>query len=276
MKTDKSEQEKIYAKIYPSKVPTTDFSCRFWELCENRKKQPILRQKDLINIPLRGQVVFFHQASLSAEMSKRSPALWMKFLWKKWFRPNPLLMNLKTSMKLRSENLFQILFLTDFEDRANLQNFFQEVPKFHFREMKFILFQSLLSFSLSSSLSLLQYQLFFSASRQHFNSVVVFFHPFLRSQFFPSFVFFFNFLFNPVVNHDVHICLLFFKILQIHFLFGKNLFLANSFFKKSVCGCFFATCKNVVFEIVFPKWLLQGRSSLKPKWRKNLASLNSS
>ena len=62
VKKDKSEQEKIYAKIYPSKIPTTDFSCRFWELCENRKKQPILRQKDLINIPLRGQVVFsnFH------------------------------------------------------------------------------------------------------------------------------------------------------------------------------------------------------------------------
>ena len=58
VKKDKSEQEKIYAKIYPSKIPTTDFSCRFWELCENRKKQPILRQKDLINIPLRGQVVF--------------------------------------------------------------------------------------------------------------------------------------------------------------------------------------------------------------------------
>ena len=57
VKTDKSEQEKIYAKIYPSKIPTTDFSCRFWELCENRKK-PILRQKDLVNIPLRGQVVF--------------------------------------------------------------------------------------------------------------------------------------------------------------------------------------------------------------------------
>ena len=58
VKTDKSEQPKIYAKIYPSKIPTTDFSCRFWELCENRKKQPILRQKDLVNMPLRGQVVF--------------------------------------------------------------------------------------------------------------------------------------------------------------------------------------------------------------------------
>ena len=58
VKTDKSEQEKIYAKIYPSKIPTTDFSCRFWELCENRKKKPILRQKELVNMPLRGQVVF--------------------------------------------------------------------------------------------------------------------------------------------------------------------------------------------------------------------------
>ena len=62
VKTDKSEQEKIYAKIYPSKIPTTDFSCRFWELCESsgekKTKQPILRQKELVNIPLRGQVVF--------------------------------------------------------------------------------------------------------------------------------------------------------------------------------------------------------------------------
>ena len=68
VKTDKSEQEKIYAKIYPSKIPTTDFSCRFWELCESsgenaasckkKTKQPILRQKELVNMPLRGQVVF--------------------------------------------------------------------------------------------------------------------------------------------------------------------------------------------------------------------------
>ena len=64
VKTDKSEQEKIYAKIYPSKIPTTDFSCRFWELCEpcypggKKTKQPILRQKEFVNMPLRGQVVF--------------------------------------------------------------------------------------------------------------------------------------------------------------------------------------------------------------------------
>ena len=58
VKTDKSEQEKIYAKIYPSKIPTTDFSCRFWELCEKKQKRAILRQKELVNMPLRGQVVF--------------------------------------------------------------------------------------------------------------------------------------------------------------------------------------------------------------------------
>ena len=63
VKTDKSEQEKIYAKIYPSKIPTTDFSCRFWELCESfpggkKTKQPLLRQKELVNMPLWGQVVF--------------------------------------------------------------------------------------------------------------------------------------------------------------------------------------------------------------------------
>ena len=58
VKTDKSEQEKIYAKIYPSKLPNSDFSCRFWELCPDGKKKPILRQKSLIGMPLQGQVVF--------------------------------------------------------------------------------------------------------------------------------------------------------------------------------------------------------------------------
>ena len=33
LKVDKSEQEKIYAKIYSSKLPNQDFSCRFWQLC---------------------------------------------------------------------------------------------------------------------------------------------------------------------------------------------------------------------------------------------------
>ena len=62
LKTDKSEQEKIYAKIYPSKLPNQDFSCRFWQLCEvkggQKKKKPIPHPTKLINIPLRGQVVF--------------------------------------------------------------------------------------------------------------------------------------------------------------------------------------------------------------------------
>ena len=59
LKTDKSEQEKIYAKIYPSKLPNSDFSCRFWELCDDgTKKKPISKAKKLVNIPLRGQVVF--------------------------------------------------------------------------------------------------------------------------------------------------------------------------------------------------------------------------
>ena len=55
----KSEQEKIYAKIYPSKLPNSDFSCRFWEVCdEGTRKKPISKAKKLVNIPLRGQVVF--------------------------------------------------------------------------------------------------------------------------------------------------------------------------------------------------------------------------
>ena len=62
LKVDKSEQEKIYAKIYPSKLPNQDFSCRFWQLCTVkggiRKKKPLSRPTKLINMPLRGQVVF--------------------------------------------------------------------------------------------------------------------------------------------------------------------------------------------------------------------------
>ena len=61
LKVDKSEQEKIYAKIYPSKLPNQDFSCRFWQLCEvkgRKKKKAIPHPTQLINMPLRGQVVF--------------------------------------------------------------------------------------------------------------------------------------------------------------------------------------------------------------------------
>ena len=62
LKVDKSEQEKIYAKIYPSKLPNQDFSCRFWQLCTvksgAKKKKPIPHPTALINMPLRGQVVF--------------------------------------------------------------------------------------------------------------------------------------------------------------------------------------------------------------------------
>ena len=62
LKVDKSEQEKIYAKIYSSKLPNQDFSCRFWQLCTAKsgakKKKPIPHPTKLINMPLRGQVVF--------------------------------------------------------------------------------------------------------------------------------------------------------------------------------------------------------------------------
>ena len=62
LKVDKSEQEKIYAKIYSSKLPNQDFSCRFWQLCgakrSQQKKKPIPHPTKLINMPLRGQVVF--------------------------------------------------------------------------------------------------------------------------------------------------------------------------------------------------------------------------
>ena len=67
LKVDKSEQEKIYAKIYPSKLPTQDFSCRFWQVCTvksgasggaRKKKEELPKPTALINMPLRGQVVF--------------------------------------------------------------------------------------------------------------------------------------------------------------------------------------------------------------------------
>ena len=67
LKVDKSEQEKIYAKIYSSQLPNQDFSCRFWQLCTAKggasssgakKKKPIPHPAKLINMPLRGQVVF--------------------------------------------------------------------------------------------------------------------------------------------------------------------------------------------------------------------------
>ena len=51
-------KEKIYAKIYSSKLPNQDFSCRFWQLCGAKKKKPIPHPTQLINMPLRGQVVF--------------------------------------------------------------------------------------------------------------------------------------------------------------------------------------------------------------------------
>ena len=62
LKVDKSEQEKIYAKIYTSKLPNQDFSCRFWQLCglseASRKRNLFPHPTKLINMPLRGQVVF--------------------------------------------------------------------------------------------------------------------------------------------------------------------------------------------------------------------------
>ena len=43
---------------YSSKLPNQDFSCRFWQLCGAKKKKPIPHPTKLINMPLRGQVVF--------------------------------------------------------------------------------------------------------------------------------------------------------------------------------------------------------------------------
>ena len=77
-------------------------------------------------------------------------------------------MNLKTSMKkMRSEKTPPKISpsLTDFEDRTKSANSFLGSSKISFQGNEIHFVSSLLSFSLSSSLSLLQYQLFFSASR---------------------------------------------------------------------------------------------------------------
>ena len=103
VKKDKSEQEKIYAKIYSSKIPTTDFSCRFWELCENRKKRQIVKQKELVNIPLRGQVVFSIKHLFCGNV-KAITCIVDEVWWKKWFRPNRLLTTMKTGTRMIFEN----------------------------------------------------------------------------------------------------------------------------------------------------------------------------
>ena len=116
-----------------------------------------------------------------------------------------------------------------------------EVPKFHFREMKF-LFQSLLSFSLSSSLSLLQYQLFFSASRSMkilslcsfiLSSGVSFFH--LLCSFSTSSSTQWSIMMSTLVS-----CL---SKSSKSILIGGKIFSQIHFSKKSFCGCFFATSK---------------------------------
>ena len=99
LKTDKSEQEKIYAKIYPSKLPNSDFSCRFWELCDDRKKNS--------SIFLSAGKSFFPLNIFSAEMSKRLHALLIKFWWKKWCRKNRHLTIMKTGMRMMSKLSFK-------------------------------------------------------------------------------------------------------------------------------------------------------------------------
>ena len=42
----------------PKSIPPNSQIRRFWELCDDGKKKPILKQKELIGMPLRGQVVF--------------------------------------------------------------------------------------------------------------------------------------------------------------------------------------------------------------------------
>ena len=58
LKVDKSEQEKIYAKIYSSKLPNQDFSCRFWQLCTGKEKETYSPSNQTYQHATQGQVVF--------------------------------------------------------------------------------------------------------------------------------------------------------------------------------------------------------------------------
>ena len=58
LKVDKSEQEKIYARFIPPNSPIKISLADFWQLCGAKKKKPIPHPTKLINMPLRGQVVF--------------------------------------------------------------------------------------------------------------------------------------------------------------------------------------------------------------------------
>ena len=58
LKVDKSEQEKIYAKIYTSKLQTKIFPADFGSFAGLRKRNQFPHPTKLINMPLRGQVVF--------------------------------------------------------------------------------------------------------------------------------------------------------------------------------------------------------------------------
>ena len=105
-------------------------------------------------------------------MSKQSPALWMKFWWRKLCKANQLLMNMRTNMKFRSE--------------ASL------IRKFHFREMKFSLFQfplqSAANLNIGHRLPIFIVFAFFP----------VFFDFFSGGEIIPSVQFFFHFIFKPL------------------------------------------------------------------------------
>ena len=72
VKTDKSEQEKIYAKIYPSKIPTTDFSADFGSFvsppertqraAKRRRSNPFCAKRSCEHASP-GASCFFNQAS---------------------------------------------------------------------------------------------------------------------------------------------------------------------------------------------------------------------
>ena len=63
VKTDKSEQEKIYAKIYPSKIPTTDFSCQILGALRKKEEATHSAAKRSREHSSSRASCFFHQAS---------------------------------------------------------------------------------------------------------------------------------------------------------------------------------------------------------------------
>ena len=84
-------------RFYSSKLPNQDFSCRFWQLCTGKKKKPIPHPTKLINMPLRGQVVFSVKHLFCGNV-KTITCIVDEVLVRKLFNQFQLLMTLRIGM----------------------------------------------------------------------------------------------------------------------------------------------------------------------------------